>query len=97
MEFYLQLGSAAKQFVCVHTDGTQDDPATFVVSLDNKGLYVDDSAFSIAQVLLETCGSQPHTVPDTRKDDIVALQAQTTQVLNILSEQQGTSQHVHIS
>ena len=25
MEFYLQLGSSAKQFVRVHTDGTQED------------------------------------------------------------------------
>ena len=95
MEFYLQLGSSAKQFVRVHTDGTQEDPATFAVTLDNKGLYDDDSAVSVAQVSLETCGAEAHTVPDTRKDDIAALQAQMTQVLNILSEPQGTSQHVN--
>ena len=78
MEFYLQLGSSAKQFVRVHTDGTQEDPATFAVTLDNKGLYVDDPAVSVAQVSLETCGAEPHTVPDKRKDDIAALQAQMT-------------------
>ena len=69
--------------------------ATCAVTLDNKGLYVDDPAVSVAQVSLETCGSEPHTVPDTRKDDIATLQAQMTQVLNILPEQQGTSQHVN--
>ena len=73
MEFYLQLGSSAKQFVRVHTDGTQEDSATCAVTLDNKGLYVDDPAVSVAQVSLETCGSEPHTVPDTRKDDIATL------------------------
>ena len=36
-----------------------------------------------------------HIVPDTRKDDIAALQAQMTPVLITLSEQQGTSQHVN--
>lgn len=95
MEFYLQLGSPAKQFVRVYTDGTQEVPATFAVTLDNKGLYVDDPAVSVAQVSLETRGSAPPTVPDTRKDDIATLQAQMNQVFNILSEQQGTSQHVN--
>ena len=91
---YLQLGSSAKQFVHVHTDGTQEDLATFAVTLDNKRLYVDDPAVSAAQVSPETCGSEPHTAPDTRKDDIATLQFQMTQVQNILSEQ-GTSQHVN--
>ena len=95
MEFYLQLGPPAKQFVRVHTDGAQEDPATFAVTLDNKGLYVDDPAVSVAQVSLETHGSAPPTAPDTRKDDIATLQAQMNQVLNILSEKQGTSQHVN--
>ena len=78
MKFYLQLGSSAKQFVRVHTDGTKEDPATFAIILDNKGLYVDDPAVSVSQVSLETSGSDPHTLPDTRKDAIAALQAQMT-------------------
>ena len=70
MEFYLQLGSSAKQYARVHTDGTHEDPATFAVTLDNKGLYLDDQAVTVAQLLQATCGSEPQSIPDTKNADI---------------------------
>lgn len=91
MEFYLQLGQPAKQYVRIHKDGNQEDPATFAVILDDKGLYSDkDEPATVAN--LSAVNQEPQNVPDQRSGDIATLQAQMTQVLQILSEQQVKQQ-----
>ena len=92
MEFYLQLGQPAKQYVRIHKDGNQEDPATFAVTLDDKGLYSDKDDQPATVANLSAVNQEQQNVPDQRSDDIAALQAQITQVLKILSEQQVNQQ-----
>ena len=60
------------------TDGTQEDPATFAITLDNKGLYLDDPQLPLPKFPRPHVGLEPQNVPDKRNDDIAILQAQLT-------------------
>ena len=75
----------------VHTDGNQEDSATFAVTLDDKRLYCDnDDEPAIAPNQLIT---KNHRKALTKKpNDIAGYQAQLAHVLKILSKQQVSQQ-----
>ena len=87
------LEQPAKQYVRVHKDGNQEDPVTFAVILDDKGLFSPDKDDEPAIVAnLSAVNQEPQNVRDQRSDDIANLQAPMTQVLVILSDQQVNQQ-----
>lgn len=54
-----------------------------------KGLCLDDQAVTVAANASQaTCCPEPQSVPDQRNDKISTLQAQITQVLNILNNKE---------
>lgn len=94
MEFYSQPGQSAKQYVRVHKDGNQEEPATFAVTLDEKELYTDKENQSATVGKLSAAGHEPRNAHDHRSDDIATPEAQVTQVLHVLPAQQVNNQQV---